>query len=382
MSIEKRIGQDGKPAYRVRIAAKDALTGKRQNKTIGTYRTLKAAEKAERDALVAQERGTLVDPSKVTVGELLADWLKAKVAVISRNSHADYEIAIRRHINPALGSVIAQQLTPARVQAQYSAWQEVGMSPRMVHRCHLVLSQALAQAVRFGILNRNVCGELEKPSIARTKPNVWSPVESAAFLEEAKRDALAPLWFLLALEGMRRGEGLGLRWTDVNWDRGTVHIVQTVAPDKRNRGTAVIQPRTKTSAGARSVKLTAETLMMLTEHKDRQRFQRQAAGERWQDHDLIVCTATGTPVNPNNVTRSYNRLVILSGVPRIRVHDLRHTAATMLLRAGVPPKIVSERLGHATVAITLDTYSHVLPEMQDVAASAMSALLASARGSA
>jgi integrase len=379
MAIEKRVRKDGKPAYLVRIAAKDPLTGKRQNKTIGTYRTLKAAEKAERDALVAQERGTLVDPSKITVGKVMAEWLKAKAGTISPNSHKDYEIAIRRHITPAIGSVIAQQLTPAAVQAQYTAWQDAGMSPRMVHRCHLVLSRALAQAARLGTLSRNVCDKLDKPSIGRAKPNVWSPAETAAFLDEAKLDTLAPLWFLLALEGMRRGEALGLRWADVNWDRGTVHISQTVAPDKANKGAPVIQSRTKTSAGARSVKLTAETLGLLAEHRDRQHFQRQAAGERWLDHDLIVCTGAGTPINPNNVTRSYDRLVILAGVPRIRVHDLRHTAATMLLRAGVAPKIVSERLGHATVSITLDTYSHVLPDMQDVAASAMSAMLAKAR---
>jgi integrase len=379
MAIEKRIRQDGKPSYLVRIAAKDPLTDRRQNKTIGTYHTIKAAEKAERDALVAQERGTLVDPSKLTVGELLADWLKGKAATISPNSHKDYEIAIRRHLKPALGLVLAQRLTPATVQAQYGAWQDAGMSPRMVHRCHLVLSQTLAQAVRLGTLSRNVCDNLDKPSIGRAKPNVWTPAETAAFLDEAKRDTMAPLWFLLALEGMRRGEALGLRWADVNWDRGSVHISQTVAPDKTNKGAAVIQARTKTNAGARSVKLTAETLVMLAEHRDRQRFQRQVAGERWQDHDLIVCTGAGTPINPNNVTRSYNRLVVLSGVPRVRVHDLRHGAATMLLRAGVAPKIVSERLGHATVAITLDTYSHVLPDMQDVAASAMSAMLAKAR---
>jgi integrase len=382
MAIEKRIRGDGKPSYLVRIAAKDPLTGRRLNKTIGTYHTLKAAEKAERDALVALERGTLVDPSKITVGKLLDDWLKRKAATLSPNSHADYEIAIRRHIKPALGSVLAQRLTPATVQAQYGAWLDAGMSPRMVHRCHLILNQTMAQAVRLGILSRNVCGELEKPSVARKKPNVWTPAETFAFLEEAAKDTLAPLWFLLALEGMRRGEALGLRWADVNWERGSVHIAQTIVPDKAHKGAAVIRSQTKTSAGARSVKLTVETLAILGEHRDRQRFQRQAAGEAWNDHDLIVSTAIGTPVNPNNVTRSYDRLVILSGVPRIRVHDLRHTAATMLLRAGVAPKIVSERLGHATVAITLDTYSHVLPDMQDVAATAMSAMLASARGSA
>jgi integrase len=230
--------------------------------------------------------------------------------------------------------------------------------------------------VEWGIVHRNVCGVVKRPTIIKRPATVWNPGEWRAFLQEAKGDTMAPLWYFLAVEGMRRGEALGLRWQDVNWERGTVHISQTVVPDRNNLGKALIQSRAKTNAGARSVRLTGETIVVLKEHRDRQAFQRQAAGDAWQDHDLIVCTGTGTPINPNNVTRSYNRLVMLSGVPRIRVHDMRHTAATMLLRAGVSAKIVSERLGHATIAITLDTYSHVLPDMQDVAAEAMSALLA------
>jgi integrase len=184
------------------------------------------------------------------------------------------------------------------------------------------------------------------------------------------------MWFFLAVEGMRRGEALGLRWSDVNWERGTVHIAQSVVPDRNAKGKAVIQPRAKTAAGSRTVRLTPETLAVLESHRDRQRFIRLAAGGAWQDHDLIICTSIGTPINPNNVTRSYNRLIILAGVPRIRVHDMRHTAATLLLRDGNHAKLVSERLGHANIGITLDTYSHVLPDMQDVAAEAMSRMLA------
>ncbi len=174
---------------------------------------------------------------------------------------------------------------------------------------------------------------------------------------------------------MRRGEALGLRWQDVNWDRGTAHIVQTVAPDKNSRGEPVIQERTKTKASARTVRLTADTLAMLREHR-KQWAERKIAAETWADHDLIVCTAKGTPINPNNVSRSFELIVQRAGVRRIRVHDLRHSHATMLLRQGVAAKIVSERLGHASIGITLDTYSHVLPDMQDTAADAMSAIMA------
>lgn len=414
MAIIKRETKDGKTAYQVRIAVIDPRTGRRNNKTIGTYRTKRQAEAEERKALVEQERGTLVDPSKVTVGELLSSWLSTKAGSISPNSHRDYEVAARLHLEPAFGKVKAQRLGAADVQKQYDAWRDEyaahqaalarwkqeraqwstlppttrglepekpdgprGLGPRMIHRCHVVLSQALGQAVRFGILPRNVCKDVTKPSLGRNKPTVWTPAEARAFLEHAKQDTLAPLWFLLTLEGMRRGEALGLRWSDINWERGVAHIAQTITANKNDKGKAVIQPRTKTQAGSRSVRLTHETIEVLKAHRSAQLERRLAASE-WEDHDLILSTSHGSPINPTNVSRAFSRLVMLSGVPKIRVHDTRHTAATLLLRAGIPAKVVSERLGHANISITLGTYSHVLPDMQDDAASAMSAILASA----
>jgi integrase len=161
-----------------------------------------------------------------------------------------------------------------------------------------------------------------------------------------------------------------LRWKDFNRERGTIHIQQTVIADKANGGAARVQSRTKTRTGARTVRLTPDTLAALRDHRDRQQFAGLASPD-----SLIVCTGTGTPVNPSNVSRSFDRLVKLAGVPRIRVHDLRHTAATLLLSAGVPAKVVSERLGHATVAITMDLYTHVLPDMQGDAADAMSRIV-------
>jgi len=386
----KPIPDESKPRYLVRVAAVDPITGKRRNVTVGTYRTKKEAEKAERDALTQQERGTLIDPAKVTVSELLHTWLEAKSGTISPNSEKDYEITIRRHIAPAIGRMHVQKLNPAQLQAQFTAWKDAGLQPRTLARVHSILNQALDKAVEWGIVYRNVCSAVARPSIPKRAGTVWTPEQTRAFLHAAmhrpvltrggdtgktRPDDLSPLWHFLALEGMRRGEALGLRWQDVNWQRGTVHISQTVVADRTNRGRALIQPRTKTGAGSRSVKLTAETLAVLKEHRDRQAFVRKAAGDAWQDHDLIVCTSHGTPVNANNVTRSFQRLCMIANLPPIRVHDLRHGAATMLLRAGVPAKIVSERLGHANIGVTLDLYSHVTGDMQDAAALAMSELM-------
>jgi integrase len=395
MAIVKRTDKSGKTRYMVRVEATDPMTGNRRRVTVGTFATKREADKAEAQGITARERGTLLDRDRTTVAELMAAWLDTKRGEITGQSLRDYQIIVTKHILPALGGVSVQKLTAARLQAQYAAWQAEGMSARMVRGCHLRLSQALKQAVRFGIVSANVCDSVSPPRLSRSKADTWNQMEAAAFLHAAmnrpvlsrggdtgKRqpDELHPLWHLLLLEGMRRGEGLGLRWRDINFDRGTAHIVQTVAPNKADKGKALIQERTKTNAGARTVRLTARTLDALREHRKAQNLRRLAAPD-WADNDLIVCTSRGTPVNPNNVSRSFNAIVaaarLANGTPlrRIRVHDLRHTSATLLLLGGTPAKIVSERLGHASVGITLDLYSHVLPDMQADAAAAMDDIL-------
>jgi integrase len=419
MAIEKRyltkrdadgkpvIGPDGKPVedrnaprYRVRIATRDPMTGTRRNVTVGTWRTKREAEAAEREAMTKQERGTLLDPSKTTVGELLAEWLRIKAGDLSSNSAKDYEIVVRRHLVPALGTVPIQKLTADHVQAQYDAWAAEGKSAHLIRGCHLRLRQALDWAIDRHLLYVNVAAKATPVRLPKPAFDVWNRDELTRFLHavmhrpvlvrlsakpdapekplESRPDPLSPLWHLLALEGMRRGEGLGLRWRDIEWERGTAHIRQTVAADKANKGAAVILPGAKTKASSRTVKLTAETLQTLREHRKAQNACRLAAPV-WEDNDLIVTTGTGAPVNPDNVSRSFQALVRAAGLRRIRVHDLRHTHATLLLRAGVPVKIVSERLGHTNIGVTLDTYSHVLPDMQDTAAAAIDELLTKAR---
>lgn len=405
--IERKPTKNGKPdpkgksRWLVRIDVTDPVTGARKQKIIGTFRNETEAKRAERDALTMRDKGTLIDPSKATVAVVLDDWLRSKAGAVSPNSLKDYEIVVRRHIKPALGTVRAQGLTPARLQHQYDAWREAGLSARMIRGCHMRLSQAFDQAERHGVVQRNPCRSVRPPALARHTVESWSVEEVAAFLDAAAHrpiltrrgdsgrrhpDPLWPLWPLLALEGLRKGEALGLRWRDVNLERGVVSIVQTVAADKSNAGRVMIQSRTKTAAGSRTVRLTRQTIDALRDHRKRQLEQRLASPD-WIDCDLIVCTSKGTPVNPGgNVNRSFDAIVEAARLPdgtplrRIRIHDLRHTAATLLLGAGIPAKIVSERLGHATIGITLDLYSHVTADMQGDAAARIGDLLARASG--
>lgn len=373
MAVQKRLGKDGKPHYRVMVSDRDPVSGKRRNITIGTYRTKRDAEAEEREALNRRDRGTALDPDRTTIAALLDDWLRSKAPDVTPQTAAGYEITIRVHLKPALGGVLVSKLTPARVQAQYNGWREAGMSERTMLDCHLRLSQALDMAVRFRMIPVNPCTLVTPPKKGRARPAVWNTTESMTFMTHAEAAPLAPLWHLLLLEGMRRGEALGLRWQDVDLTRGTAHIVQSVRAGIA-KGEAVIQPRTKTRAGARTVKLTARTVAGLKAHRTAQNA-RRLASPVWIDHDLILCTSKGTPVNPGNVRKHFDALVMAARLPRITPHGLRHTHATMLLRQNVPAKIVSERLGHASIGVTLDTYSHVLPDMQDTAAHAMDTLM-------
>lgn len=393
-----KLDPKGKSRWLVRVEQRDPVTGVRKRVNVGTFPTKKAAEKAERESLTMRDTGTLVDASTATVGDILDDWLKSKAGQVSANSLADYKQVVRLHVKPALGNVKAQQLTAARLQGQYDAWRDAGLSARMVRGCHMRLSQAFDQAERHGIVHRNPCRAVTPPRLERSTVQTWSVAELTAFLDTAAQrpvlnrggdsgrrapDPLWPLWPLLALEGLRKGEALGLRWRDVDLDRGTASIAQTVSADKSNAGRVIIQPRAKTAAGSRVVRLTPQTVVALREHRKRQNAIRLAAPE-WDDNDLIVATGKGTPVNPGgNVNRSFDAILKATRLrdgarpQRIRIHDLRHTAATLLLGTGVPAKVVQERLGHATINITLDLYAHVGEDMQAAAAAAMGSLFAS-----
>ncbi|HEV2067069.1 MAG TPA: Arm DNA-binding domain-containing protein, partial [Thermomicrobiales bacterium] len=198
MAILRRVSKaTGKASYQVMVDRRDPATGKRKRLVIGTFGTKKEAQAAERTALVQKDRGTLIDPSKTTIAELLDSWLANKRGAISSNSAWDYEAAIRLYLRPALGMMAPRDLTPDLLQGQYVSWQAAGVSPRMLHRLHLVLSQALGEAVRFDRIARNVAREVRKPSIQRRRANVWTADEVRRFLEAADGNRLSPLWHLL-----------------------------------------------------------------------------------------------------------------------------------------------------------------------------------------
>lgn len=392
MAIELRTGGDGKPRYLVRIEGTDPVSGKRKRTRVGSFTNRKVAEKAELAALLQRDSGTLLDPKTTTVAEWLDEFLLKKAGEVSSNSLNGYQIDVRVYLKPAFGATKLQKLNAAVIQAQIRKWLVADVPPNRVRRLLTLLKAAFDHAVRLQMINFNPARSVTPPRKTRAKINYWNGGEARAFLKavqdfHAHWTKLTPgrfllpslLWDLALREGMRRGEVLGLRWSDVNWDTRTAHISQTVIPDQANKGAALIQDRTKTKTSARSVRLSDETVDALRARQQEWRLQRMRS-DRWQDTDLIVCSEHGGPINPGGIDRAMNGIIKMAKyddkpLRRITFHDLRHTCATLLFSAGVPAKVVQEKLGHASISETLDTYSHVLPNMQDDAAAAMSKLL-------
>jgi integrase len=361
--------------------------------TVGTFRTEREAKKAEREARNQIDRGTFepkirghVTPKPEAtripnVADALAVWLESKRNTLLPNTVTIYQSAIRLHLNSAIGDRDIRDLTPDDLQRQVNDWRDAGMGARLLGRCVVLLKSALDRQVRNGVIPHNPAIGIEKPSARTRKPMmIWDGAQIDAFLSEAMQDdRYAPFWALTLLEGLRRGEALGLRWRDLHWnadETGCVAtITQTLVADLANGGAALIQDRAKTKSSRRSVQLTPTTIAILKTHRDHQRSERLRLADLWGVHDLIVTTGIGTPVTPSTIKRNQRALMKAAGVPSITTHGLRHQAATIMLRAGVSPALVAQKLGHSDISTTVDLYGHLTVSDQTAANAAIEAAI-------
>ncbi|RIK36689.1 MAG: site-specific integrase [Chloroflexi bacterium] len=372
-TYETRTAKDGTVTYSKTInRGNDPLTGKRRQTRVSapSVRELKRLYSA---TVTQLDGGDYIEPSTVTIGEYLTRWLDTYAKHnVRATTYRSYEQLIRLHITPALGNVRLQKLTPVQLQAFYSDklttgradGKPGGLSPRTVLHLHAVIREALHQAMRWQLVARNVADAVEPPRAKRANVQSWDADAALCFLDVARDDLYSPIWLLALTTGMRRGELLGLRWGDLDLTRGELHVRQSLVEVD---GRAVFQ-EPKTASGRRKVALSDATVTALRSHRAKQNERRLSLGSVWRDLDLVFTVADGGPILPANLLRSYRRIVERAGVPAITFHGLRHTHATLLLKEGTHAKIVSERLGHANIGITLDTYSHVLPDMQTEAA--------------
>lgn len=336
------------------------------------YRSKADAAQALTEILSRIDAQTYVAPSKQTVRSYMREWMEAARVTVRRSTLQSYRTNIEAHVIPQLGAIPLQRLSAMDLNAFYGHLLDRGrrdghggLSPRTVAYCHTVLHRALKDAVRWGRLSRNVADQADPPRArSGVQMRVWSAAELHRFLEHVEADRLYAAWLLAATTGMRRGEVLGLRWKDVQLDAARVAVTNTlILVDNK----PVFSPP-KSARGRRSVALDASTVAALRSHRTRQLEERLAFGPGYNPDGLAFCREDGTPVRPEGFSTNFEQHNAAAGLPRIRLHDLRHTHATIMLSANVHPKVVSERLGHSSVSITLDTYSHAIPAMQEEAA--------------
>jgi integrase len=331
-------------------------------------KTKTETEQKLRQAMTDADRGLTFDAGGLTLGDYLDRWLNDSVRDTVRNTTFErYEQIVRMHIKPALGRVKLKNLTPTHVRGLYKEKLQ-SRSPRTVQYIHVTLHKALKQAVNDGLVPRNVTDSVKPPQVRREEIHPLTPEQVNALLNAARGDRLEALYMLAIHTGLRQGELLGLKWEDVNLEEGTLQVRRTLTTAKG--GPVLSTPKTKGSR--RSVKLTQSAVEALRCHLQQQLGEIDMAGSLWEENGLIFASETGEPLERRSIVKyQFKKVLKCAGLPDIRFHDLRHTCATLLLGRNVNPKIVSEMLGHATIAITLDTYSHVLPNMQDEAAKAL-----------
>jgi integrase len=332
-------------------------------------KTKTEAEKALRQAMADADRGLIFEAESLTVSEYFDRWLIDSVRDTVRSTTFErYEQNSRLHIKPALGRLKLRKLTSAHVRGLYREKLDAGLSPRSVQYIHVTLHKALKQAEADGLLRRNIAGTVKPPQVKKEEIRPLDARQVKDLFEAAKGDRLEALYVLAVATGLRQGELLGLKWDDVDLDAGTLQVRRTLTTAKG--GPMLCPPKTKGSS--RSVKLPPTASEALRTHLERQLGEIDRAGSLWRENGLIFASEVGEPLDRRYITsHRFKPLLKRAGLQCFRFHDLRHTCATLLLSKNVNPKIVSEMLGHATIAITLDTYSHVLPNMQDSAAEAI-----------
>jgi integrase len=326
------------------------------------------------DALKAQRDGLPLITERQTFGAFALSWLQTVKPSLKPRTWTRYEQLLRVHALPDLGRIPLTKLMPQHLQRLYADVQAKGISAGTVRQLHAVVHRSLRQACRWNVVARNVADLVTPPRVERTEMQVLSLAQSRRLLDEASGDPLEALYVLALTTGMRQGEILALHWKDVDLERRTINV--RLALHRLNGGFLFTEP--KTSRSRRQIVLTEAAKSALRRHRIAQKEERLRTGNQWSDQDLVFTTAAGGPIDASHLLRGrFHPLLARAGLPKVRFHDLRHTAATLLLGQGVHAKIVSEMLGHSNIAITMDLYSHVTPTMQKEAARALDVLLRS-----
>ena len=359
---------------------RDPGTGARRRKWHSGFSSRREAERGLTKILTSVDQGSYLSPTRVTVANYLTQtWLPAIESTVRPTTFSGYRAHINLYVVPQLGAQQLQRLTPDQLSRFYRDLHKGGgrdggpLSANTVRRVHATIHRALRDGVRWGHLQRNpaqMAVKPRQPNVGTSNATTWTAAEVKSFLSTVEGERLQALWRVAVTTGLRRGELLGLRWVDVDVTGRRLAIRQTVT----SVGSQVIFGEPKTKRGKRSVALDSQTAKAISAWRRLQQAERESWGRAWQSSGLVFTREDGSLIHPDLLSKWFVRYSRGADLTPIRFHDLRHTHASLALQAGVPAKIVSERLGHATVAFTLDVYSHVIPGLQEEAAERIAAL--------
>jgi integrase len=357
----------------------DPATGRRRQQLKGGFRTKKAAEDALHEVLGQVKSGAFVPATRVTVKEFLeGEWLPAVRARLRAGTLATYTTMARSYIVPAIGALPLSAVEPSTLNGLYGELLESGgragkgLAPKTVRHVHQVMRTSLADAVRWGRVQRNVADLADPPVVPRNEMAVWSPEQLGIFLRHVRDDRLYAMWLLFTTTGLRRAEVVGLPWRAVDLEARRLSVVQTATLVERK---VRIEEATKTARSRRLIALDGMTVSGLRSWRARQAEERLAWGPAWQDSGLVFTHEDGTGIHPQWVTRELPKLARAADLPPLNPHGLRHAYATAALASGESLKLVSTRLGHSSTSITSDLYQHVTPEHDQAAAERVARLI-------
>lgn len=344
-------------------------TGKRVS---ASAKTQSEAKRKCLEKVKQADRGIDLAKTRQTLNAYLAWWLANIVSArCSAKTQRTYADLIRLHIEPSLGKYEVGKLTPQHVTSLLRAKERSGLSARTVAHIRGTLRTALNDAVRLDIVERNVALRTDAPRREESNREPFTVEEAREFIAATSVDRLGALYRLAVTLGLRRGELLGLRWSDIDLEAGTLRVSRTLG----RVGSEIVIKEPKTDRSRRTLSLGASNVAALKAHRDKQKFERKEAGQLWRANDYVFTSSVGTPLDPDNLTKQFKARLMAAKLREQRFHDLRHTAATLMLRDGLPVHEVSAVLGHAQTSTTLNVYSHVLPGANVRAAETMERLL-------
>ncbi|WP_053361932.1 site-specific integrase [Bacillus sp. FJAT-27251] len=357
-SIHKYQTKKGETRYMVMLEVGN--NGKRKQKKKMGFKTKKEANTFLIEALNDINKGTYIEPSRILFSEFLEEWFKTKQISLGTQTKSVHKNYLYKYIIPSLGHIPLSQLKTIHINNFINEMNQRKYSPATIKKAVNIIKNSLEFGIDIEMINKNVAKKATLPKEIKNEMKVWNQEEVNKFLKVAKGSRYYPFFYLALMTGMRKGEILALRWKDIDLENMLLTINQTLTQDGKE-----FIAGAKTKASNRTMDLSESTVKILKAHKVLIQQEKLALGKDYVNHDLVICTQIGTPVHSSNLrNRVFNQLIKEAEVSKIRLHDLRHTHATLLLSVGVNVKVISERLGHSSIKITLDTYSHVLPTMQ------------------